>query len=168
MKTLLTISTALILTCGIGFADGAQKSSADKAGNATENALEEAGDGAEKGMKKAGEGVDEGLEAAGEGVGEAAEQTAKGATAAGKATANAMEKTADAVSDFFTGDDDVDREKVKATQRALKSKGYYGGTVDGIIGPKTRNGLREYQVDADLTVTGQLDDTTAKKLGVSD
>lgn len=168
MKRFLTISAALILTYGISFADGAQKSSAEKAGDATENALATAGDGAEKGVKEAGEGIDEGLEATGKGVGKAAEQTVKGTVTAGKATANAMEKTADAVSDFFTGDDDEDRDKVKAAQRALQSKGYYGGPIDGIVGPKTRNGLREYQGDANLTVTGQLDGATARKLGVSD
>ena len=80
-----------------------------------------------------------------------------------------MEKTADAVSDFFTGDDDPvkRKDKTKAAQRALQSKGYYGGAIDGIIGPKTRAGLREYQGDANLKVTGKLDAATAKSLGIS-
>ena len=86
-----------------------------------------------------------------------------------------MEKTAGAVSGFFTDDADTpqenknpdrDKNSIMAAQRALQSKGYYGGPIDGIIGPKTRSGLSEYQGDSDIKVTGELDEPTAKKLGV--
>lgn len=175
MKPFLTISAALILACGVALADTNAKNAAAKAGSATEGALGTAGNATEKGMKAAGGGAEKGLEATGKGVGVAVEQTTKGSVTAGKATAKAMEKTAGAVSDFFTDDADTpqenpDRDKnhIMAAQRALRNKGYYGGPIDGIIGPKTRSGLSKYQGDSDIKLTGKLDAPTAKKLGILD
>ncbi|MEI6350552.1 MAG: peptidoglycan-binding domain-containing protein [Verrucomicrobiota bacterium] len=42
-------------------------------------------------------------------------------------------------------------------QRELRRKGYYGGPVDGDIGPQTRAAIRAYQVDKALPVTGRID-----------
>ena len=39
-------------------------------------------------------------------------------------------------------------------QRALKGAGYYNGDVDGKIGPKTREAIRAFQKDNDLTPDG--------------
>jgi peptidoglycan hydrolase-like protein with peptidoglycan-binding domain len=57
-------------------------------------------------------------------------------------------------------------EQVKAVQQALKDKGADPGEVDGIMGPKTRQALREYQQKEGLKATGRLDSETASKLGV--
>jgi SH3 domain-containing YSC84-like protein 1 len=54
----------------------------------------------------------------------------------------------------------------KTLQEALKAKGFYDGGVDGIVGPKTREALRDYQKSEGLPVTGRLDAATAEKLGV--
>lgn len=41
-------------------------------------------------------------------------------------------------------------------QRELTTRGYYLGTVDGLMGPKTRNAIRRFQKDAGWKVTGYL------------
>jgi peptidoglycan hydrolase-like protein with peptidoglycan-binding domain len=55
---------------------------------------------------------------------------------------------------------------IKKVQEALRDKGYYTGQIDGILGPQTRAGIRQYQKSENLTVTGHLDAETAGKLGV--
>jgi peptidoglycan hydrolase-like protein with peptidoglycan-binding domain len=131
-----------------------EKDTFDKAGKATEGA-----------MKKAGEATEKGLEAAGKGIGAAVEHTGRGVTKGAKATAGALEHTGEAVADFFDGND-ADQDRVRAVQRALQEKGYYAGPIDGIAGPKTRSGVREYQQDERLAVTGKVDEKTAERLGV--
>jgi peptidoglycan hydrolase-like protein with peptidoglycan-binding domain len=58
------------------------------------------------------------------------------------------------------------RKDVKTVQKSLKDKGLYPGPVDGLLGPQTRAGIREYQKSENLPVTGRLDAETAGKLGV--
>ena len=60
----------------------------------------------------------------------------------------------------------VTREDARSVQESLKAKGFYEGEADGIVGPKTRRALREYQKSEGLSVTGRLDSPTAEKLGV--
>ncbi len=43
-------------------------------------------------------------------------------------------------------------------QAELKSRGYYDHAVDGLLGPITRRGIRNFQIDAGLPVTGEIDD----------
>ncbi|HEY7519151.1 MAG TPA: peptidoglycan-binding domain-containing protein [Methylomirabilota bacterium] len=57
-------------------------------------------------------------------------------------------------------------EQVKAVQQALKDKGHDPGEVDGKMGPKTQQALRDYQQKEGLKATGRLDTETAAKLGV--
>lgn len=52
----------------------------------------------------------------------------------------------------------------KDIQRALKSAGYYGGEVDGKIGPGTRAAIREFQSDNGLKVDGVAGINTKRKL----
>jgi lipid-binding SYLF domain-containing protein len=59
------------------------------------------------------------------------------------------------------------KKETMQAQESLQEKGYYRGSIDGIIGPMTRKALREYQKAENLPVTGQLDRETATKLGVS-
>jgi len=161
----LTYALAALVLCAGGSlvpeaaAQKKEKGSFGKAGGATET-----------GMEKAGTGMKKGLEATGKGTGAAVEHTGRGATKAGKATGKAMKKTGKAIGGFFSGgDSDSGRsyeDRVRAAQRALQSQGYYGGAIDGIAGPKTRSGLREFQRDNGLEVTGKIDGKTAKKLGI--
>ncbi len=58
------------------------------------------------------------------------------------------------------------REDIKKLQESLRDKGYYSGPVDGVIGPRTRAAIRQYQKFENLPVTGRLDTQTAGKLGV--
>lgn len=128
-----------------------------------------AGESSKAAMGKAGDGASTGLGATGTGLGAAVEHTGRTTTDAGKATAGAMKKTGQAVVGFFGGGDDsggARGDRNREMQRALKSKGYYGGAVDGIAGPQTQSGLREFQGDNGLPKTGRLDAATAKKLGL--
>jgi peptidoglycan hydrolase-like protein with peptidoglycan-binding domain len=131
-----------------------EKDGPEKAGEATKGAFEKAGEATEKGLK-----------GAGKGVGTAVEETGQGVKAAGRATGGALKRSGEAVADFFDGDDG-DEDRVREVQRALQQKGYYEGPIDGVVGPRTRAGVREFQGDQNLPVTGKVDDKTAKSLGV--
>lgn len=161
VRILIVLTAGLALTVAAPAADKQEKTMQekdgfDKAGNKTEAVLEKAGDGAEAG-----------LDATGKGLGAAVEHGGRGAATAGKATAGALKTTGLAIADFFDGDDDSDRaERVKQAQRILQSKGYYGGPIDGIPGPQTRSGLREFQQDNNLEVSGRLNQKTAAQLGL--
>jgi peptidoglycan hydrolase-like protein with peptidoglycan-binding domain len=61
---------------------------------------------------------------------------------------------------------DLKQDDVKKVQQSLIDKGYGSGNVDGVLGPRTRAGLRQYQKAENLPVTGRLDNETAGKLGV--
>ncbi len=51
-------------------------------------------------------------------------------------------------------------------QRALKARNIYQGQVDGVWGPKTEAALRNFQTQNGLDATGNLNATTAEKLGL--
>jgi hypothetical protein len=130
-----------------------------------------AGESSKAGLGKAGDGASTGLGATGTGLGAAVEHTGRSTTNAGKATAGAMKKTGQAVAGFFGGGDDkgsapANNDRARSMQRALKAKGYYGGAIDGIAGPQTQSGLREFQGDNGLEKSGKLDAATAQKLGI--
>lgn len=52
-------------------------------------------------------------------------------------------------------------------QQSLLEKGYDRGKVDGVIGLRTRAGIRAYQKAENLPLTDRLDKQTAVRLGVS-
>jgi len=55
--------------------------------------------------------------------------------------------------------------RVKGVQQRLNNLGYASGPVDGIVGPLTRNAVRNFQADQpDLDDTGQIDDKTRQRL----
>jgi hypothetical protein len=140
----------------------------DKAGKATAGGVKSAGKATEKGLSTAGKGAEKGVGAVGEGVGAGVEHTARGAVTAGEVTAGAAKKVGGAVKGLFGGSNDQggDVERRKAAQQVLQAKGYYSGEIDGVIGPKTQSGLREFQRDEGLEATGNLNETTYEKLGV--
>ncbi|RPJ81399.1 MAG: hypothetical protein EHM18_16985, partial [Acidobacteria bacterium] len=39
----------------------------------------------------------------------------------------------------------LQQQDVKKVQETLRDKGYYSAEIDGMIGPKTRAGIRQYQ-----------------------
>jgi len=49
-------------------------------------------------------------------------------------------------------------------QAALKNAGYYKGTIDGKIGPKTKEAVRSFQKAKGLKVDGVVGKRTARKL----
>lgn len=51
-------------------------------------------------------------------------------------------------------------------QTALRRRGYYRGSIDGDIGPGTRAAIRAYQADRGLTVTGRIDRSLVRSLGI--
>jgi peptidoglycan hydrolase-like protein with peptidoglycan-binding domain len=61
----------------------------------------------------------------------------------------------------------VSPDTVKHIQSNLQAENLYAGPIDGIVGPKTRNALRQYQQREGLTPTGDIDTTTLQRLGGS-
>ena len=58
------------------------------------------------------------------------------------------------------------KEDVRKAQEALKNKGHDPGSIDGVIGPQTRQAIRAFQNASGIKETGSLDSETAKKLGL--
>ena len=57
--------------------------------------------------------------------------------------------------------------KVREIQSALKTRGYYNGPIDGIIGSQTITAVNAYQKAKGLPVDRYLNVTTLRSLGVS-
>ncbi len=51
-------------------------------------------------------------------------------------------------------------------QRALRRDGYYRGSIDGDVGAGTRAAIRQYQYDHHLEVTGRVDRSLLRSLGL--
>jgi peptidoglycan hydrolase-like protein with peptidoglycan-binding domain len=69
--------------------------------------------------------------------------------------------------DSSTMDRSADRSaRVRMAQQALQDKGYNPGHIDGVMGPKTRAALKEFQQKEGLEANGQLDMTTMSRLGM--
>lgn len=58
-------------------------------------------------------------------------------------------------------------EEVTAVQQALKEKGYYDYTVDGIFGTRTQSAVKSFQRDNGLEADGIAGEKTLKALGIS-
>lgn len=56
--------------------------------------------------------------------------------------------------------------QIRQVQEHLKAAGFDPGPIDGILGPRTKATLRQYQAAHGLPVTGVLDEATRKWLGV--
>lgn len=59
------------------------------------------------------------------------------------------------------------KEVVKQAQEKLSEAGHDVGSADGILGPKTQKGLKEFQQSKGLQPSGQLDEKTLAALGAS-
>ncbi|MFQ5410914.1 MAG: L,D-transpeptidase family protein [Phycisphaerae bacterium] len=53
-----------------------------------------------------------------------------------------------------------------AWQAALDRAGFSPGVIDGLVGPKTRTGLRAFQAAAGIAMTGRFDPETRAALGI--
>lgn len=51
-------------------------------------------------------------------------------------------------------------------QRELRRRGYYRGSIDGDVGPGTRNAISHYQYDRGLPATGRIDRNLVRSLGI--
>src|ERR1044072_8997646 len=58
-------------------------------------------------------------------------------------------------------------ESIRFAQTTLRDRGYYTGQINGQMTPATRNAIREFQREANLPVTGDLDRRTARELGIT-
>ncbi len=54
---------------------------------------------------------------------------------------------------------------LKKVQQTLRDLKFYGGDVDGLYGPNTREAIASYQTKMGLAVTGAVDDTLLDQLG---
>ena len=52
-------------------------------------------------------------------------------------------------------------------QRTLARRGFYRGEIDGDVGPGTRAAIRAFQYSRGLTVTGRIDSSLLRALGLS-
>jgi peptidoglycan hydrolase-like protein with peptidoglycan-binding domain len=58
------------------------------------------------------------------------------------------------------------QQDIQQAQEALKNQGHDPGPIDGIMGPQTRQALREFQSSNGLKQTGMLDSETKQKLNI--
>ena len=63
--------------------------------------------------------------------------------------------------------DTSSREAVRDAQRALAQLGYFSGTIDGVLGPYTREAIRSFQSDAGLPVDGAVSEQLESALVVA-
>jgi hypothetical protein len=60
----------------------------------------------------------------------------------------------------------LSRAHIIKVQESLNEKGFDVGTADGLMGRRTREGIRGFQKQQNMPVTGRLDAETAGKLGI--
>ncbi|HKP85655.1 MAG TPA: peptidoglycan-binding domain-containing protein, partial [Blastocatellia bacterium] len=58
-------------------------------------------------------------------------------------------------------------ESIRFAQISLRDRGYYTGQINGQMTPATRSAIREFQREAGLPLTGDLDSRTARELGIA-
>ena len=65
------------------------------------------------------------------------------------------------------GNGQISGEQVRSVQQALQGKGMDPGAVDGVMGPRTQDAVRNFQKAQNLPQTGRIDAPTLQKLGIS-
>ena len=66
--------------------------------------------------------------------------------------------------DRWGTDDSLRRNDIRWAQVQLRYRGLYGGSLDGILGPKTKRALAQFQHDNGLNRTASLDAPTWEAL----
>ena len=59
-----------------------------------------------------------------------------------------------------------DADILTKVQKELKEKGFEPGPIDGLMGPRTSRALRDFQIENDIQVTGQINKETLNRLGL--
>lgn len=62
------------------------------------------------------------------------------------------------------GSQRVSRDEIRQAQEQLQSEGLYRGKIDGVVGPKTRRAIAEFQQRNGLRPTARLDQNTLERL----
>jgi peptidoglycan hydrolase-like protein with peptidoglycan-binding domain len=57
-----------------------------------------------------------------------------------------------------------DKPSLQDIQKALKNAGFYKGEVDGVLGPKTKKAIEDFQAENSLIVDGKVGSKTWGKL----
>jgi hypothetical protein len=65
---------------------------------------------------------------------------------------------------FYSYNDMPLDQEIANVQTALQQQGYYDGDIDGLLGPKTRAGLAQYQQANGLETTSAIDQPTVEAL----
>ena len=65
------------------------------------------------------------------------------------------------------GSVNLSQSEIREVQMKLNQKGFNVGEPDGVMGPKTRDGLAQFQRQEGLQETGDIDRQTADALGIS-
>jgi hypothetical protein len=60
------------------------------------------------------------------------------------------------------------KDLIVAVQRLIRAEGYDPGTIDGTVGPRTRQAIRAYQRNGGLRPTGEIDRDLLTKLNLAD
>lgn len=67
--------------------------------------------------------------------------------------------------DAAAADMGMSQPEVQQLQETLRDLGYFSGPADGRRGPRTREALRDFQMDQGLPVSGSLDPMTVTRIG---
>jgi peptidoglycan hydrolase-like protein with peptidoglycan-binding domain len=94
--------------------------------------------------------------------------SAQGSSAAGASGAQAQAQQRDRVRDPAQQAQGMSADTVKQAQQALKDKGHDVGPIDGMYGPQTQKGVKEFQEKQNMKATGRLDQQTLSALGVQE
>jgi peptidoglycan hydrolase-like protein with peptidoglycan-binding domain len=136
--------------------------------------------------RKAGDKMERAADKTGDKLHKAADKTESKVDSTGDKAESKMDKAKDKVENAWDKTKDKTREMkdkvkakttdkmhsksenadVKSMQMALKDKGFDPGPADGVMGPRTKAALMDYQRKEGLTPTGRWDDQTATKLGI--
>jgi len=140
-------------------------------GDVKEETKEKARD-AKETMKDAGESTKDKLKDAGEATKEKSKEAGEKIKETGEKVKDKAVEIKDKTKEKVVGDKDgMDKSghsaKVRTAQQALADKGYNPGPVDGLMGPKTRAAVQEFQRKEGLEASGQLDMKTMSRLGAA-
>jgi peptidoglycan hydrolase-like protein with peptidoglycan-binding domain len=61
----------------------------------------------------------------------------------------------------------LSKDEIRQVQQSLDQKGFTVGQPDGVLGPETKNAIKEFQQKQGWNATGELDAQTLSALGVS-
>jgi len=79
-----------------------------------------------------------------------------------------VESTTTSTSTVITVTDLSTTDAISQAQIILRDRGYYHGSISGVMNDRTRDAIKEFQEDHHLAKTKRLDLTTARVLGLND